>query len=88
MPNEKLYVEVIVRFDTVGNVIPKEIVWNDGRHFSIDRILDVRQAASLKAGGQGDRYTIRIGGQLRYLFFERSAERTGRTLGKWFITAA
>ena len=36
----------------------------------IDRVLDVRRAASLKAGGIGLRYTIRIHGKATHLYFE------------------
>lgn len=32
--------------------------------------MDVRRAASLKAGGTGLRYRCLIGGRERYLFFE------------------
>lgn len=39
----------------------------------------------MKAGGQGDRYTVRISGQQSYLFFERSASLTGDNIGRWFV---
>ena len=39
----------------------------------------------MKAGGQGDRYTILIGGQQSYLFFERSTNLTGNQIGRWFV---
>ena len=55
----KKYVEVTAKFDVDGTVFPLEIQWEDGAKFEIDRILDVRQAASLKAGGTGIRYTCR-----------------------------
>lgn len=51
----------------------------------IDRILDIRQAAAMKAGGQGDRYTVRIRGKQSYLFFERSTNLTGNNIGRWFV---
>ena len=68
-------------------MLPREIIWEDGRRFEIDRVLDIRQAASMKAGGQGDRYTIKVCGQERYLFFERNANLTGNNIGRWFIEA-
>ncbi|WP_243134814.1 hypothetical protein [Acetobacterium wieringae] len=49
------------------------------------KILDVRPAAALKAGGQGDRYTVQINGHQSYLFFERSPNISGTNLGKWFV---
>ena len=53
--------------------------------FNEDGIMDIRQAAALKAGGQGDRYTVRIKGKQSYLFFERSTNQTGNQLGRWFV---
>ena len=49
------------------------------------KILDVRPAAALKAGGQGDRYTVQINGHQSYLFFERSPNISGINLGRWFV---
>lgn len=72
----KVFVEVVARFDTSGKLLPMSIVWDDGRTFDVDKILDVRQAASLKAGGQGMRYTCRICGKEVYLFYDAP---------KWFM---
>lgn len=58
--NRKIELCVNVQFNVSGKVIPLSIVWPDGRKFEIDRILDVRKAASLKAGGIGTRYTCKI----------------------------
>ena len=69
-------VEVIAAFDLDGNVHPKAIIWEDGRVFDIDRVLDVRRAASLKAGGLGSRYICRIRGKTVALFNDE---------GYWFI---
>ena len=66
----KHYVEVLARIDEDGAVTPVSITWEDGRTFEIDRVLDVRRAASLKAGGSGVRYTVRIGHTETYLFLE------------------
>ena len=60
MSNYKVFVEVTARCDIQGNIRPLSIKWEDGRVFEVDRLLDVRQAASLKAGGMGTRYTCRI----------------------------
>ena len=81
----KVYVAVKADFNENGIMLPREITWEDGRKYEIDRVLDIRQAAAMKAGGQGDRYTVRIGGQQSYLFFERSTNQTGNTIGKWFV---
>ena len=58
----KVYVAVNADFRDDGIILPRKITWEDGRKYEIDRITDIRQAAAMKAGGQGDRYTIMIGG--------------------------
>lgn len=74
----KQYVSVTAIFDEDGNLLPINIVWEDGRKFPIDKVTDVRYAASLKAGGAGIRYTCQIGGKERYLFLEDQ---------RWFVDA-
>lgn len=54
----------------MGNITPISVVWEDGRGFKIDRVLDVRRAASLKAGGIGVRYLCRISGRETFLYYE------------------
>ena len=81
----KVYVAVKADFREDGIMMPREITWEDGTKFEIDRILDIRQAAAMKAGGQGDRYTVRIKGKQSYLFFERSTNQTGNNIGRWFV---
>ena len=81
----KVYVAVIASFSEDGNLFPRRLHWEDGREYSIEKILDVRPVAALKAGGQGDRYTVQINGHQSYLFFERSPNISGTNLGKWFV---
>ena len=81
----KVYVAVKADFNEDGIMLPREITWEDGTRFEIDRVLDIRQAAAMKAGGQGDRYTVRINGQQSYLFFERSTNLAGANIGRWFV---
>ena len=76
MGDQKVYVEVLARFDREGNMRPLSIRWEDGHIYEIDRVLDVRRGASLKAGGTGMRYTVRIGRSRTMLYFEDPA---------WFV---
>ena len=76
---------VRAEFDEDGIMLPRELTWEDGEKFEIDRVLDIRQAPALKAGGQGDRYTIMVQGKQSYLFFERSTNLTGNVIGRWFV---
>lgn len=80
----KKYVDVIAAFSERG-LFPMELIWEDGRRYEIDCVYDVRPGASYKTGGQGDRYTVCIRGQKRYLFFEHAARRDDPSLGRWFI---
>jgi len=66
---EKVYVDVEAIFQD-GCLRPTSVIWVDGRKYLIDRVIDCRRAASLKAGGIGIRYTCRIAGQEKYLFYE------------------
>lgn len=75
---EKKYVKVVSVTDEDGRVTPVSIEWEDGRAYEIDKVLDVRQAASLKVGGTGVRYLIRIGEATTYLFYENP---------KWYVEA-
>ncbi len=73
----KVYVDVLAEFTQEGMIYPREIIWKDGRHFEIDKIIDVRQAASLKAGGLGMRYLCTIQGKERFIFHEKQ--------NRWFV---
>ena len=72
---EKKFIKVIAEHDTTGAMKPLSIEW-EGRRLIVDRVVDVRQAASLKMGGQGIRYTCKICGKEVYLFCDD---------GMWFL---
>ncbi len=76
-PN-KHYTEVKAQFDLEGNIFPLSMTY-DGVEYEIDRIVDIRPAASLKSGGAGIRYTCYIKGKKTYLFLEET---------RWFFELA
>ena len=76
----KVYVSVLEVRHKDGRLVPLALVWENGVRYRIDKVLDVRKAASLKAGGAGVRYTIRVRDRETYLFLEE--DRTGT---KWFM---
>ena len=84
-PEIKVYVAVLAGFDQYGQMIPRKLIWEDGRTYTIDKVTDIRQASAMRAGGQGDRFTIWINGKQSYLFFERSANLSGNIIGRWFV---
>ena len=65
------YVEVIAHFDTDGNILPKKIK-SEGEWYEVDRVMDIRPAASLKSGGAGIRYACTVNGRPSYLFLEET----------------
>ena len=74
--NHKRFVAITAEHDINGIVKLTILHWADGRKWDIDKVYDVRQAAALKAGGQGWRYTCKIAGKQVLLFCDE---------GKWFI---
>ena len=76
VPVKKTYVSVRAYFNKEGMLSPEVIIWEDGREFRVDRVLEMRPSASLKSGGCGTRYTCRIRGREVYLFIDGK---------KWFV---
>ena len=50
----KRYVEVEATFLEDGRIVPRAVVWHDGRRFPVRAVLGVRTCASLKVGGAGE----------------------------------
>ena len=73
---KKEYVSILAQIHRDGTIQPLGILLEDGRKYDIDEIKDKCRAASLKAGGCGIRYTVRIGIRDTYLFDED---------GRWFV---
>lgn len=77
---KKVYVDIIAQYGKDGRVTPLTIIWEDGQGYEIEKIRDVRNAASLKVGGTGVRYTVMLQGKEKYLFFDTNEN-------KWFVEA-
>ena len=71
----KRYISVVQRVDKEGRITPISIVWDDGKEYSIDRILEIRNSVS-QVGGGGVLYQWRIAGNIRNLYYERM---------RWFV---
>ena len=63
-------ISVIAKMDSNAKVLPIKIIWDVGRQFEIDKILDIRKAASTKGGGKGIRYLVRIKNQERFIWLD------------------
>ena len=72
---KKTFVKVLTEIDENGKKTPK-IIDFDGKKFEIDRVIDVKKCSSMKVGGVGERYRVRINGKATYIFFEDN---------KWFV---
>lgn len=76
----KVYVTVNLDYTANGEMLPRWFQWEDGRKFPVDRILDKKNAASLKVGGFGLRYKIRVLGKETCLWYDEYEK-------KWFVEA-
>lgn len=74
----KVYVDVTLKQDKYGTIVPLSVTWEDGTKYEIDRVLDVRRAAATKVGGTGVRFAVRILGRETYLFDDGK---------RWFVEA-
>lgn len=72
----KKYISVTAKFDKDGNIMPLCVNWDDGRSFPIDRVTDLRYAASIRADSAGLRYKCRIKRKDKFIFLEKN---------RWFI---
>ena len=70
------YIEVNAKMTTDGKVLPLQIIWENGKTFNVDKIIDIRPLASTKGGGVGIRYLCKIKGKEKTLFLSEY---------KWFI---
>jgi len=72
----KHYIQVVAVFNKEGKVTPLSVIADNGLTYSVDKITQIVNAASLKSGGAGIRYTCHISGHVRYLYLEDT---------RWFI---
>lgn len=83
--SEKIYVKVCADFDSTGYLLPRSIIWSDGRIFTIDEVRDFRPASSFGEDRIGDCYTVVIHGEEKHLFFEKTGELFAARVGRWFV---
>ena len=78
--DRKVYVEVNADHKRDGTIFPRSFVWEDGNRYEIDRVTDIRPAASLKAGGMGLRFTVRVCRKEVFMFLEED-----HGADRWFM---
>lgn len=72
----KTFVAVGHETDESGGMLPRWLVFRE-RRFLIDQVLDMGPAVAVNVGGNGLRYTVRIGQGKAYLFLD--------DCGRWFV---
>lgn len=72
-----VYVRVIADMKPKMQIMPKSIIWEDGREFAIDEIKDVRQVLVSGMGKECMAYFVEIRGSRRVLYLDRMMQ--------WFI---
>lgn len=86
--SERIYVKVNTDFDPTGYMMPRSIIWSDGRIFTIDAVRDFRPASTHESGRSGDCYTVVIRGEEKLLFFEKTCGLFASRVGRWFVESA
>jgi hypothetical protein len=77
---ERKYVDVLCLNKADGTLIPKVIYFDSYHKYEVDKVLDIRQAPSLKSGGAGTRFLIKILGKETYIYYDEY-------LRQWFVDA-
>lgn len=72
---KKTYVKVFVEINEDGKKTPTALIYNDIK-YDIDKVLEIKKCPSMKVGGIGERYSIRIGNNVTNIFFEKD---------RWFV---
>lgn len=85
MEKERIYVKVNSDIDQTGYMQPRSITWKDGRVFPIEEVTSFRPASAIRSELSGDCYIVKIHGEEKALFFERTDPRLQSRIGRWFI---
>lgn len=78
MAYKKVCVEILGRFSAEGGLRPVELVWADGKRYSIERVRFVERAPARVGAVLPVRYTCLLNGREKYLYFEPEKMR-------WFV---
>ena len=83
---ERVYVRVASEFDATGYMLPKAIIWKDGRTFPIEGVRQFRPAGAEEgAYPDTDCYIVLIHGQEKQLFFSKNKGIFRISVGRWFV---
>ena len=84
-PKERLYVDVIARWNDDGRIDPLAICWPDGRTFCIDAssCAPVTYLSDFKHADVTT-YSVKVGGKSVRLYLERQGPKAS-VLARWFV---
>lgn len=71
----KKYIDIVIRENKNGEIVPLYFIWEDGKPYRIDRIISKEHKSSI-AGGGGLCFLCIIHGQRRNIFLEKN---------RWFL---
>ena len=57
------FIDVEATMQTSGIPIPNKIIWDSGKVYEIDKVLEIKKRASTKGGGAGLRYLVKLKNQ-------------------------
>ena len=78
-PFKRRFVTIQLLALPTGQLIPQRLIWEDGRSWDIDKVIDIRPQAARKSGGFGTRYLVKISGKERELYQDNHQ--------RWFVEA-
>ncbi len=70
-------IDVVAQRFSNGKELPRQVIWKDGRVFPVDKIDVAQEAARLKTGGIGTRFSCWFKGRQRNICYQ--------TQGQWFV---
>lgn len=72
-------VDMIAHMTKNGLPIPLTLIWEDGRKFEIEKVLNTQKCASLKGGGMGIRFKVLIEAREKFIWLDEYV---------WFVEIA
>lgn len=80
---ERTYLTVLSSIDHTGLLVPREILWPDGRRFHIDQVESWHKAPYHEPNTTC--CIIRNGEQNRALYFTQSPVCSSVNMGRWYV---
>ena len=65
------YIDVETLIDSLGDIRPLTIIWDNGTRYKIDEIIRYEPLFHSHTGGHGEMFVVRIGKETRTMFLEQ-----------------